>query len=174
VPKHRRSSPRTKRGIQKHPTRRVLQLLHSQYQRDRNPLWVWKAYDIARTQRHPPPAWVLKYFDQVAVNLEYLSFWRPPRRGKIAGSILRACGFVADGRNVGDGRTSDSSRDTPDGRILSGATPSSESGWRCIASGWRRSSPGQNQKILTCGRTRQTGYGPDEGRASSVARAPCF
>lgn len=71
----------------------------SQYRETGNPLFVWQAYRLSRTNGAAPPSWVFEYLDQVAGRFELLE--RDARKGGLgkepAAAIAEALEMKTEG-----------------------------------------------------------------------------
>lgn len=65
--------------------------MREKFEKSRNPLWAWRAWDYARHHDHAVPDWVSSYLDQCAVAL--LDGREPLPHEEPTGSIGRALGF---------------------------------------------------------------------------------
>ena len=79
--------------------RRINQLRARFLAEDKNPIYVWSAWDVARAAGLQTPDWVMAYFSLVYENLRGLER-EPPHKKKIAAAIVEAFGFVRGGAMI--------------------------------------------------------------------------
>lgn len=68
-----------------------------EWEKNGNPLNVWRAYSECREACVEIPEWVYEYFDRVGDNFLYL-LDAPPGKGKVSNAIAEALGMKAEGK----------------------------------------------------------------------------